>query len=63
MMSYTSPEVKNRYMSKAYDRINIIVPKGERTRIKAEAEREGKSVNRYIIDLIYNNMNTPPPRT
>ena len=38
-MGKTSAEVKNRYRDKAYDQINIIVPKGEKEIIKSHAER------------------------
>ena len=44
----TSAAVKNRYNEKAYDRINFVVPKGEKDRIKAAAEKRGESVNSLI---------------
>lgn len=47
----------NRYINKAYDRINLIVPKGQKEIIKAHAESKGKSVNAYINDLIEKDMN------
>lgn len=42
----------NRYIGKAYDRINLTVPKGQKEKIKARAESKGMSVNAYINDLI-----------
>lgn len=42
----------NRYIDKAYDRINLTVPKGNKDIIKARAESKGMSVNAYINDLI-----------
>lgn len=36
--------------------IKIRVPKGKREEYKAFAEKEGKSLNRYIIDLIEKDM-------
>ena len=42
----------NKYIAKAYDRINLTVPKGQKDIIKAHAESQGKSVNSYINDLI-----------
>ena len=42
----------NKYIAKAYDRINLTVPKGQKDVIKAHAESQGKSVNSYINDLI-----------
>lgn len=47
-MSRTSSAVKNRYNDKAYDRINLIVPKGKKDIIKAYAESHGESVNAFI---------------
>lgn len=38
----------NRYMQKAYDRINLTVPKGEKDTIKDHAESMGESVNAFI---------------
>lgn len=46
----------NRYNAKAYDRINIAVPKGKKDEIKAAADQEGKSVNAYIIEAIDEKM-------
>lgn len=47
-MSKTSAKVKNRYNDKAYDRINLTVPKGQKYIIKAHAESRGESVNGFI---------------
>jgi uncharacterized protein (DUF1778 family) len=47
-MSKTSAKVKNRYNDKAYDRINLTVPKGQKDIIKAHAESQGESVNGFI---------------
>lgn len=38
----------NAYISKAYDRINLTVPKGDKERIKAAADKRGESVNAFI---------------
>ena len=45
-------EATARYSKKTYDRINIIVRKGQRQIIKDYAARQGKSLNRFICDLI-----------
>lgn len=45
-------EATARYNKKAYDRIEIFVPKGKRQIIKDFAEQRGKSVNRFINDII-----------
>jgi hypothetical protein len=48
-MSKTSSAVKNRYNDKAYDRINLTVPKGDKDKIKAHADKyDGGSVNGFI---------------
>ena len=45
-------EATARYNKKAYDRINIIVKKGQRQLIKDYAASQGKSLNRFILDLV-----------
>jgi predicted HicB family RNase H-like nuclease len=47
-MGKTSATVKNRYNEKAYDRISLVVPKGQKEVIKAHAEAHGESLNRFI---------------
>ena len=47
-MAKTSAAVKNRYNDKAYDRINLTVPKGQKDIIKAYAEAHGESANGFI---------------
>lgn len=42
----------NKYNAKAYDRINIAVPKGQKDIIQARATIQGKSVNAYVIEAI-----------
>lgn len=48
----TSNESKAKYNAKAYDRINIAVPKGQKDIIKACAEASGQSINAYINTAI-----------
>ena len=50
-------EATARYNKKTYDRINIIVKKGQRDIIKAYAASQGKSLNRFIMDLVEAEMN------
>ena len=45
-------EATARYNKKTYDRINIIVKKGQRQVIKDFAANQGKSLNRFICDAI-----------
>ena len=43
---------KNKWNAKAYDRINLTVPKGRKATIEARANEKGESVNGYINGLI-----------
>ena len=45
-------EATARYNKKTYDRIDVVVPKGQREIIKAFAASQGKSLNRFICDAI-----------
>ena len=42
----------NDFNNKAYDRINLTVPKGKKDIIKAAADQAGESVNGFIWRLI-----------
>lgn len=55
-MGKASTRAQNRYIAKAYDRINLTVPKGRQSDIKAHAESKGESVNGYINGLIRADM-------
>lgn len=43
---------KNRYNSEHYDRIYLMLPKGEKERLKILAASQGISLNEYIIRQI-----------
>ena len=45
-----------RYKQKNYDRVLVLLPKGERDRLKAYAESQGQSVNALILDLLNREM-------
>ena len=47
-MGKASTRAQNRYIAKAYDRINLTVPKGKKETIQAHAETQGESVNGFI---------------
>lgn len=51
-MSRTSAAVKNRYNRKAYDRIEISVPKGRKATIEEYAAAHGESVTALISRLL-----------
>ena len=44
----TSATSINKYIGKAYDRINLTVYKGEKDEIRQHAEQHGESVNAFI---------------
>lgn len=46
----------NRYNAKAYDRVNIAIPKGQKDVIKAHAAARGESVNGFIGRAIQETM-------
>lgn len=50
-------EATARYNKKAYDRINIVVKKGQREIIKQFAASQGKSLNRFVLDAVEAEMN------
>ena len=55
--SNAQKEATARYNKKAYDRINLVVKKGQRQIIKDFAAGQGKSLNRFICDEIECQMN------
>lgn len=50
--SEAQKEATARYNKKAYDRISLVVPKGQRAEIAARAAEQGKSLNRFILDAV-----------
>ena len=51
-VSKAQQKAVNKYMAENYDRINLVVPKGRREELRAQAEAAGKSLNSYLIGLI-----------
>lgn len=51
-VSKAQQKAVNKYIDKAYDRINLTVPKGEKDVIRAFAESRGESVNGFIYRAI-----------
>lgn len=49
-------EATARYNKKTYDRIDVIVKKGQRQIIKEFAASQGKSLNRFILDAVEKEM-------
>ena len=52
----TSTASKAKYNAKAYDEIKVRVHKGDKDRIRAFAQSQGKTVNGFIYDLIQAEM-------
>ncbi len=51
---YTEAQKKSadKYLHEKVEDIRIRVPKGQKDIIKAFAEKQGKSLNQFIVDLI-----------
>lgn len=60
--SKAQQKATNKYIAKAYDRINLTVPKGKKDIIQAHAEANGQSVNAFINEAIDEKMK-PGSRT
>ena len=57
-MAYSDEQKKAtaKYMKNKLDDIKVRVPKGKREVYKAHAERQGKSLNALIIELLEKDM-------
>lgn len=61
-MGKPSTAAQNRYIAKAYDRVNLTLPKGRKDEVKAHAEQHGESLNGFIqraIDETIQRDDTP----
>ena len=52
MSGKTSAAAKNKYIAKAYDRINFVMPKGRKSEIQEAAKAEGISASEWINKAI-----------
>ena len=52
----TSSAVKQRYNEKAYDRLAITVPKGQKEAIQEHADKQGQSINGLVNRLLQADM-------
>ena len=55
-VSKAQQQATNKYIAKAYDRINLTVPKGQKDEIQAHAAARGESVNGFINRAITNQI-------
>lgn len=51
-MGTAKTRAQNRYINKRYDRINLVVEKGDKDKLKDKAKQQGQSLNAYIIQAI-----------
>lgn len=47
-VSKAQQRATNKYISKAYDRVNLTMPKGRKELIQAHADARGESLNGFI---------------
>lgn len=52
----TSAASKNKYIAKAYDRINFVMPKGRKAEIQEHAKKDGISSSEWINSAIVDKM-------
>lgn len=55
-MGKASTKAQNKYIAKAYDRVNLTVPKGKKDEIAAHAGKQGESTNGFINRAIDETM-------
>ena len=56
MNTFNQIEYQNKYNKEKYDRITIMVPKGDKERLQAYAQRLNLSLNAYINKIIENEI-------
>lgn len=47
---------QNEYNKKKYDKVSLMLPKGEKETVKKAAQMEGKSMNEFIVEAVYEKM-------
>lgn len=60
-MGTAHTKAQNKYIAKAYDRINLTVPKGQKEIIKNHADKMGESVNGFITRAIEETIKRDTP--
>lgn len=55
-MGKASTKAQNKYIAKAYDRINLTIPKGRKADVEAHAKSKGESINGLINALLRADM-------
>ena len=54
--SKSQQKAVNKYMKKAYDRVNLTLPKGKKDVVSAHATEHGESLNGFISRAIDHTM-------
>lgn len=60
-MGKASTKAQNKYIAKAYDRINLTMPKGKKDAVQDHAAQNGESVNAFINRAIDEAMERDRP--
>jgi hypothetical protein len=47
------------HMKERYDRIQLVVPKGQKSQIQAHAKKLGKTLNGFVVRAINDSMTAP----
>ena len=55
-VSKAQQKAVNKYVKNNYDRINVTFPKGEKELLKVHAEKQGESVNAFIVRSVHETM-------
>ena len=55
-MGKASTRAQNKYIAKAYDRVNLTLPKGQKDVVQAHAQSRSESVNGFIGRAITETM-------
>lgn len=55
-MGKASTRAQNKFIAKAYDRVNLTMPKGKKDTVQAHAAARGESVNGFINRAIDSQM-------
>lgn len=50
--SKVSTKAVNNYVARNYERISVVIPKGTKDQLKQAADRNGQSLNRYILECV-----------
>lgn len=54
--SKAQQKATNKYIAKAYDRVNLTMPKGKKEVVSNRAQKQGKSLNSYINEAVDEKM-------